>query len=505
MSEITLIEPTTQDEYGLATSWSSSNPATFTDKPFTHFDLEEEDQPNKFPLDSLNASQRKAVIEVAQANQQDEALAAMVSLGGLGGSVGRAYRVSGASTRDTYPNLSVVVSADRSYGKGASSEILRPIIERNDEIQRNYRERLVPELKAKRDVAEKKRKSELNDPNPNIAKIQSLQAEVDQFVEELNQPPALIVGCATGAALSEALKRNNEQLFSYSPEAGDMVRVAMGRYASDNRGDFDLFLSAYSVEQFSESRVGRGVKHLSKPCLSVVWLVQPRLLWELLGNDEAVERGFVARPLYGVIPSMEIPIDDGSILSINRETMRGWEAILKRCLDRRNNETSIVHCEDKGRAIFRDFHNETVKWRNNEFREIQGEMGRARENAIRLALGQCIADALEKNEEPKILTPNHAERGVAIARYSYRNLVKLLSPLKEEVSAKRAEKLEREVQNKGGRATLNDLRRRNGFEHEEVQRLAKKYPNRFRVLASEVSPNGGRPSEIVEVLPPPAS
>jgi len=49
--------------------------------------------------------------------------------------------------------------------------------------------------------------------------------------------------------------RNNCSLFAFSPEAGEPVRVMLGKYTKENKGDFDLWLSGYSVEVFRTDRV----------------------------------------------------------------------------------------------------------------------------------------------------------------------------------------------------------------------------------------------------------
>lgn len=448
-----------------------------------------------FPLEALNISQRRAVQAIAATFQQEPSLSGMSSLAGLAGAMGRAWKVTGASNLDAYGNLYLIAAAAPSYGKGASSEILRAIKQRNNELQMEYREQTLPELRVSLKLCEKQLKALYEQNNPNTEKLSTLEAEKEKLTRESNSPPALYVGSSTGAALVEALARNDEQIFSFSPEAGEAVHVALGKFSKDSKGDFDLMLSAFSVEEFSEARIGRGMKHLARPCISLCWLVQPSILHELLGNEEALQRGLAARCLYLLIEQQEIPIDDGKVSTLDRSLLSGWESILMRAMDRRNQPTETITCSAEARELFREFHNETVASRNGDYRDIQGQLGRMRENAIRIALGQCVADALDGDTLPSVLSADHARRGIALTRFGYAQFLAVLQPVREEMKLSRLNKLSELLTNAEGRKiTLRDLERRNGFSQKEVEALAASYPHKLRISKVQT---GGRPSPVL--------
>ena len=484
------------DDYG--------NPLTFTSSPKKQSQDATDDfpPPVPFPLDALNNAQRRAVLAVSRTYQQDPALAGMVSLGGLSGAIGRSFMVQGASSHSTYANVFVVCAAERSYGKGSSSAILSAIVQRNSELQLKYREHEAPSLKASIQIAEGEKKAALREKKPHQERIKELQQKIDAWESQLKTSPAILIGSATGAALWETLGRNREQLLSYSPEAGDLVRVALGRYSKDDHADFDLLLSGFSCEPISETRVGRGTKHLAHPCISACWLLQPSLLSELLGHSEVLERGLAARCLYVSIPQTTIQHDNGSGIALPPEEIEVWNRILNTALDHRDNETQPLACDEDAREAFRAFHNETVDWRNTHLKDIQGEFGRARENAIRLALGQCIADACEQLQWPPTnLTIDHARRGIALARFSIDQFLRLLSPARE---AKRKARLLRVIEicrDNGGTVTLRDLRLRNGFSDHETEALAATYPMQLEVITKATTAKGGRPSRLLAYKP----
>jgi hypothetical protein len=271
----------------------------------------------------------------------------------------------------------------------------------------------------------------------------------------------------------------------------------MGRYSKDDHGDFDLLLSGFSVEPISETRVGRGSKHLSHPCLSACWLLQPSLLNELLGNSEVLERGLAARCLYVAIPPANIPFDNGLGVSLPLCEMEEWERVLNAALDHRDYETKTIACDEAARDEFRAFHNETVEWRNTTLRDIQGELGRARENAIRLALGQCVADAFEQRKSPSTLTIDHARRGIAIARFSIDQFLRRLYPARE---AKRKERLLRVIgicNDHGGAVPLRDLRKSHSYSDHEIESLADAYKEQLEIITKPSTTKGGRPSRLL--------
>jgi hypothetical protein len=156
-----------------------------------------------------------------------------------------------------------------------------------------------------------------------------------------------------------------------------------------------------------------------------------------------------------------------------------------------------IPCSSEAREIFRSFHNEAVHLRNEQFRSIEGELGRWRENAIRVAGGQCIADALVRGDDLDniLLAPEHAQRGVAIARWSHLHSIVMLNRGMTERQWQRVETLETLLVRYGGQVTLRDLHRRHGFAPREVRSLAVEYRDRLEVKI--VKPATGRPSEIL--------
>ena len=238
--------------------------------------------------------------------------------------------------------------------------------------------------------------------------------------------------------------------------------------------------------------------------MTVFWMTQPSLLQELLQNKEARSRGLLARFLFMAVVQKVVPLDDGQGMALDTEALLPWENILTKALDERLKEdepSTLVECEQEAVEIFRDFHNGTVQRRNSDCAEVQEELGRARENAIRLALGQCIADAHQAGRSPEILTVDHARRGVALADYYYDQYMRMLRPALMDIRLKNFQKLWDLCLSKGGKITLRDLKNSHSFAEEDIARTVELFPNQMRI-ATTTSPKGGRPSSVLELLSP---
>ena len=268
----------------------------------------------------------------------------------------------------------------------------------------------------------------------------------------------------------------------------------MGKYRNDGAADYDLYLSGYSVEPWRCDRVGSGSTQIT-PCLSMLLLMQPSILRELMSDEESYERGMTARILPFVCEIGHIAEDDGIARAVNPATKARWRELVRNALARRRGMASEPHtvtCNPEAREVFRAFHNESVRLRNGEFKDIEGELGRWRENAVRLALGQCLAD----NLEAVYLTGEQAERTVRLARWCVLSALEITNTGRMERLTKRANKLHETLAACPAIAsTVRDLKTRHRFEGDEVRRLVANFPHWFKL--EKKTDTGGRPSEIV--------
>lgn len=469
-------------------------------------------EPGPFPVEHLSPAQRAIVEGIADVYRIDPALPGMASLAALSASAGKNLWVGGAvSGRETPCNLFVIAAAPKSYGKNAAAGVVDPLVEASARRAEEFRLNDLPRLRQERAIGERRGKllvewlakgsGQKNKPltederSDLVQELTTLERRMGEIAPLLESAPTLWVGSYTGAALATALARNGETLLSFSPEAGDAIRIALGRFSKDSKADFDLFLSGFTVEPWNEGRVTRGCINI-RPCLSVLWLCQPSLLREMLSNDEALDRGMTARFLMFAVGHESIPHDDGVPRFIPGAAKARWARIIDTGLQVRDLAEPVrLECEPDARETFRQWHNESVDLRNGKFSDVEGELGRWRENAIRIAACLALADAADEGLWPRAVSGDCARRAVRLCRWAVFSTLRLMQAGRMDRLNAMAEKLAAALADNGGIRTLRDLDHHNGIPAAETRMLANAFPNRFSVTRQKGT-GPGRPAEI---------
>jgi hypothetical protein len=471
-------------------------------------------EPGKFPIHALSLAMRAMAENVADVHRVPVELPAMCAIGIVSGALGNAFTLCGAvNGKNCYGNLYVIPAAPKSSGKGSvAGPLVRPLLEASAALENDFRQRELPRLRAEKSILEKRVNLLVNDLATGKCRsgkdrhvmgeaekaktrreLEEAQQCLEAIVPKLDALPTYWVANATSEAMAAQFKQSNSNLFCYSPEAGEVVRVLMGKYRNDGKADYDLALSGYSVEPWRSDRKGSGVCQIT-PCLSMLLLVQPCILRELMADEEAFERGLTARTLPFIVMTEPIE-DDGIARRINEQTDAAWNQLICSILARR--ETLIGHphrivCAPDAREVFRQFHNESVRLRRGEFRDVEAELGRWRENAIRLAVVQAIADNVDTCE----LTAEQASRAVEIMRWCAVSALQITKTARMLKRANRADDLQAILEGRCGSETLRNLDKNHGFPKQEVETLAAQFKNRFTV---EQIKTGGRPSDILRL------
>ena len=493
-----------------------NKPRIFNPLPAAPADTATQDlEPGNFPVHALNPVMRAMVENLAHVHRVPVELPAMCAVGIVSGALGNSFTLVGAvDGKECHGNLFVVADAPKSSGKGSvASPLVRPLLDASGEIEANFRQSELPGLRAEKAILEKRVGMLVNElasgktgtgnnkqPMGEIEKIETRReleqahARLEAIEPFLDALPTYWVGNATSEAMEGQFKRNNLGLFCYSPEAGATVRVMLGKYTKGDAADLDLYLSGYSVEPLKSVRVLRGVCQI-KPCLSMLLMVQPSILRELMGNEEAFERGMTARTITFIVETEPLE-DDGVIRRMNDETETAWSQLIRGILAQREAIAGNSHqitCTPEAREVFRQFHNEAVRLRRGEFRDIEAELGRWRENAIRIAVGRCVADNLAAQE----LTGEQAARAVEIMRWCARSALQITNAARMQKRAGRADELQAILAGKpGGKETLRNLGKNHGFKPEEVERLTADFPERLRLVTTQNS-KGGPQSRVL--------
>lgn len=462
-----------------------------------------ESNPGNFPLDALSPVMRNIADSVADTFQVPVAMPAMAALAIHAGAMGKTYWVVDAvNGQRSYGNLYVIAAAARGGGKSTvAGALAKPLMDANDALTQRFLSKK-HELEAKAAVLQRQIDGLLRKATNLSEDPTALTQNVERKTRELAaiapdgvpiRSPSMIEGNVTSEALAVALRAGDQALIIYSPEAGDLVRVALGKYNKGERGDFDLLLSGWSSEASNRNRVSSGRNNLC-PTLSALLFIQPYILAELLTNEEAFERGLTARPLI-FDSQIELQDDDGKVRFVPEDVALAWREHIRWCAkDRPSKAPSFdVRCSPEAREVFRHFHNESNALRRGRCADVEGELCRWRENAIRVALNLWLADGAGG-----WITAEQAERAVRIVRWCGRAYLVILNQGRGARKYSRAQGLRAILIEMPERTiTLRDLANRHNYDQGEVRSLAAEFPDLLKIEPRLPGSQGGRPSEVL--------
>jgi hypothetical protein len=452
-----------------------------------------------FPIEAFPAVLREYAEDLARVFCAPSELPALCTLGAVSGAIGGKWKLSGAVNGHETPGaLYIALSLQSGSGKSIANRIIRPIADFEGERCKKWKEDERPKLEAELDFLQKEQRktNELS-----LEERGKLCSKIRKLEERLRFNPSLIGGNSTTSGLARQLSETqDETLFIFSADGGDILRVMLGAYTKGaDTGDFDLFLNAYSGESYHQTRApkpgsrGADILSLKAPSLSLLILAQPCIVRELVASDEARNRGLLPRIL--AIPLI-VPLteDDGHERKPEGALESAYQGRITELLRYRTAlaTPAPIQCDTGAREVFRAFHNESVRLTNGAFGDLRSDLARWREQALRIAV--CFA--LAENPQTLRLTEQTAKAAVAVARWVLLKKLELLSQGRVARIRARADHLEERLAEAGGEKTIRELRDSNGLAEEEIRQLVAQFPGRFR-LECRKSSGGGRPAHYL--------
>ena len=232
-------------------------------------------------------------------------------------------------------NLYTVVIGRPSERKSpALKEATQPIYDYMDE-ENERRKPQIKEYELRKKVIKGRLKniqdelSKKNNPKCTLQEALDYQQELEALEEEEVKPVQLIVDDITPEALARVMKDNNERIGIISAEGG-IFGVMAGRYSSFP--NLDIFLKAYSGESYSSARVGRECIDMKHPLLTIGLAVQPKVIADIMDNEDFRGRGLLARFLY-CIPKSRIGERTYRIDTVAPEVRKEYERLCKELIN----------------------------------------------------------------------------------------------------------------------------------------------------------------------------
>ncbi len=277
--------------------------------PFEPFDAQDADPLPPFPSEALPPVMRQYAEAIAASLQVpvDMPAAALLAVAAL--SVQGVFKIHPMQGWYEPLNLYVVIIAPPSEKK---SPVLAEATRYIHSFEAEENERRAPEIRAyqvkSRILA--KQVAALTDRagKPAKAKSDAVKAEAlydenailekQRELDELEEvrPLRLLADDVTPEALTSLLAANGGRMGVMSAEGG-LFGIMAGLYSGD-KANIDMFLKAYTGDVIRVDRKGRASEYIPHPALSMLFMIQPQVLHEIMQNNEFKGRGLLARFLY---------------------------------------------------------------------------------------------------------------------------------------------------------------------------------------------------------------
>jgi hypothetical protein len=434
-----------------------------------------------FPFWALPSPMRGIVGECGRVHKT-QALPAICSLVAAGNMPGHGLRLKTWQGMSTSPNLHAIAAADSGTGKSLTmNEIISPIKAMERELSKSHNE------------GEASRDAERDILKADIARLLKTKVKDHQEVEHSKQrlaeieaestPPLLIVQDITTENLGTKLGENGEVLLSASTECARIFDELKGGYGKSQTPRDDLWNACYSGESYTVHRGSRPPVNLENPALSICWMPQPDKLKSLMRCETLMSGGLLARNLMAKIdlPPRRDKLDAEGVSDSVRQA---WASLLADLITYRKAEAPhFVEMERNAVSALLAYQHELADRQEGDLRDCRPFAARWCENACRIALVlHAVNHGSQAHEHD--LTADTAEAAITIMRWSSAQTLKVLKDQRDERSRGRKTRLKEILEDNTGRRTLNDCRRRNGFEEDEIRELVSSYPRVFKLTTT---------------------
>lgn len=456
----------------------------------------EEEEP--FPLHCLPGIAGMMAREIARVTTSgNEPLAAAVVLGILSASLGAGIQIHTGAERTSRGNLFLLVIAASGTGKGETYSLgAYPFEIAEAQAIEIYNATLRPRLEAQLKVAEQNAKklcsTASKDMNPEaIEAYHKAEVTCEAIRRELQTAPRWKVADATKEALAVAMQgQPGEAIASLSSEARGIFSILRGRYGKEG-GDEDFYCSAFSGDSLTVDRIGRDRVVLRRPCLSILWMIQPDAAKNAFNEETLTASGLLPRFLvFDTKAEPQIRYESPSPIppSIKHE----WQMRIMELIEAyRSNEgeSHDVQASAAAKQLLDEYERENVlrRRREGDLSSLPSYVARWAESAWKIAL---ILHAAENGKQAHLheLTEQTARDAIETMRWFAKQQLLVISTTQQKSQEDRLGGLLAVLALAGGRISFRDLRRNHRYGTDEVRSLISKFPDKlafYKVHKSE--------------------
>ena len=398
-----------------------------------------------FPIEHIPGVFGKVTEAMVGQFQCGKNLPAMAILGALNAAIGPRFFAWNPVIHKTTPaNLFLIAVAKSGDGKSqVMNYAFRPIQEHEDELVARWKNDVLPNALASKDLIEleisqlksdykaKVKKADqarqatdeglagdmagssvaesllspgpadLGDEERSIvsAKLAELHKRLAQVELQLVQPRLLVDDCTPEKMAS--LMAHSPYLVSATPEARKAIEVLLGRYSSKDKDQpaDDVFVKAYSGDTIKVDRQTTGSVDIQSPWLSVLWMVQPGMVERMLSTAALKDSGFLQRCLFG--HSEGVSGDFEQSVRVPQEIFDAYRSAIRAIMSNDVSKPQVIKLTlEAGRAVNQVREQRRMAWAKDD-NDRQMFEARYMEQVTRLALNihvGCYPECPAKRE-----------------------------------------------------------------------------------------------------------
>lgn len=335
--------------------------------PFHPFEEEQAPKLPAFPVNALPSALGAYVAAVAESLQVSPDMAAVSVLGVLAAACQGSFTICPKPDWEEQLNLFLVVVARPSERKsptlklvtGAANCFIREENERRAADIREYE--LQKRVLTKRAAALVEKAGKPTGGRTKQAAAEQLATEeelraVQNELAELAEIKSfrMFADDTTPEALVSLMAENGGKMAVMSAEAG-LFSILAGQY-SDGTPNIANILKAYTGELIQVDRKGRAAETVETPALTILQLIQPGPLRELVANRTFADRGFLARFLYA-LPESTVGQRRYNSQPIPAEVAAAYADTLRPLLQlqAQNKATELLYLSEGATEVFKSF------------------------------------------------------------------------------------------------------------------------------------------------------
>ena len=423
------------------------------------------------PIDAFPKVVRDVARTYSTARNLPMELLCFCACGILSGAMGRVFKarnaVSGGYTQTA--NVYILGVGESSTGKSASIRALFSNLER----------RVLREISQYEKELEifKKSKTKLAQDKLNGKEGFGFDDETAD-APKLSKNPDFIVKNATSEAMIKAMEESGGEIFSVCEEARDSIYIVAGNYRKQG-DDTETLNSGWCGEPIKHSRIVNGVFNVPNPCISLLWMVQNDIIDNIVAKNKGsfIGSGFLGRFLYCKGAPKTVP-NSKEIIPLDESAIAKWEKLLNDTYDiRKRGETVWIDADQEAFEYFWDFDAFNTRLMNGKLRTQASLLGKARENAIRLAVIFAQAEGATQ------ITADIAKRACRVVSYSICVSVVLFSSgMLPEIEKDRAKMESMIRQNDGFYKKISFFDQYSSLRSERVEFIVHTFPDLYEIL-----------------------